>query len=274
MKTFIRGLLTTVLVFTFTLIPVVMFAEKAVTEELLGQYMKEELVNNVVDNLEMNLDQLTTEDVETIKQELKNNEEINQIMDKYGTRIIEDLSKENIEDINMEEDLEIIMKENKDSIEKITGEELSDEQLDQAITEITENNDLDSAYKEIIAEAKQTMPTETKTMIDSYNTITSNQFIIIASIISVVSIIIIALLKKPYYKWIVNVGIAGIISSLFIALIGACLALFLNLVIESTEVTLTVSMTPILTTAAIMFVVSIILFIINNVLDKKTGAKA
>ena len=274
MKTFIRGLLTTVLVFTFTLIPVVMFAEKAVTEELLGQYMKEELVNNVVDNLEMNLDQLTTEDVETIKQELKNNEEINQIMDKYGTRIIEDLSKENIEDINMEEDLEIIMKENKDSIEKITGEELSDEQLDQAITEITENNDLDSAYKEIIAEAKQTMPTETKTMIDSYNTITSNQFIIIASIISVVSIIIIALLKKPYYKWIVNVGIAGIISSLFIALIGACLALFLNLVIESTEVTFTVSMTPIITTAAIMFVVSIILFIINNVLDKKTGAKA
>lgn len=274
MKTFIRGLLTTVLVFTFTLIPVVMFAEKAVTEELLGQYMKEELVNNVVDNLEMNLDQLTTEDIETIKQELKNNEEINQIMDKYGTRIIEDLSKENIEDINMEEDLEIIMKENKDSIEKITGEELSDEQLDQAITEITENNDLDSAYKEIIAEAKQTMPTETKTMIDSYNTITSNQFIIIASIISVVSIIIIALLKKPYYKWIVNVGIAGIISSLFIALIGACLALFLNLVIESTEVTFTVSMTPILTTAAIMFVVSIILFIINNVLDKKTGAKA
>ena len=274
MKTFIRGLLTTVLVFTFTLIPVVMFAEKAVTEELLGQYMKEELVNNVVDNLEMNLDQLTTEDVETIKQELKNNEEINQIMDKYGTRIIEDLSKENIEDINMEEDLEIIMKENKDSIEKITGEELSDEQLDQAITEITENNDLDSTYKEIIAEAKQTMPTETKTMIDSYNTITSNQFIIIASIISVVSIIIIALLKKPYYKWIVNVGIAGIISSLFIALIGACLDLFLNLVIESTEVTFTVSMTPILTTAAIMFVVSIILFIINNVLDKKTGAKA
>ena len=274
MKTFIRGLLTTVLVFTFTLIPVVMFAEKAVTEELLGQYMKEELVNNVVDNLEMNLDQLTTEDIETIKQELKNNEEINQIMDKYGTRIIEDLSKANIEDINMEEDLEIIMKENKDSIEKITGEELSDEQLDQAITEITENNDLDSAYKEIIAEAKQTMPTETKTMIDSYNTITSNQFIIIASIISVVSIIIIALLKKPYYKWIVNVGIAGIISSLFIALIGACLALFLNLVIESTEVTFTVSMTPILTTAAIMFVVSIILFIINNVLDKKTGAKA
>ena len=166
------------------------------------------------------------------------------------------------------------MKENKDSIEKITGEELSDEQLDQAITEITENNDLDSAYKEIIAEAKQTMPTETKTMIDSYNTITSNQFIIIASIISVVSIIIIALLKKPYYKWIVNVGIAGIISSLFIALIGACLVLFLNLVIESTEVTFTVSMTPILTTAAIMFVVSIILFIINNVLDKKTGAKA
>lgn len=45
MKTFIRGVLTTLLVFTFTLIPVVMFAEKTLTEELLGEYMKETLVD-------------------------------------------------------------------------------------------------------------------------------------------------------------------------------------------------------------------------------------
>ena len=43
MKTFIRGILTTVLVFTFTLIPTVMYAERTINNDLIGQYFKEEI---------------------------------------------------------------------------------------------------------------------------------------------------------------------------------------------------------------------------------------
>ena len=43
MKTFIRGILTTVLVFTFTLIPTVMYAERTINNDLVGQYFKEEI---------------------------------------------------------------------------------------------------------------------------------------------------------------------------------------------------------------------------------------
>ena len=97
--------------------------------------------------------------------------------------------------------------------------------------------------------------------------------IMIAVIISVVAIIMIALLKKPYYKWIVNVGIAGIISALFIALIGASISLLFNLVIESMNTTMTVSALPMLITAGIMLVVSIILIVINSILDSKGQRK-
>ena len=38
MKTFIRGILTTILVFTFTLIPTIMYAEQIVNQEIIGTY--------------------------------------------------------------------------------------------------------------------------------------------------------------------------------------------------------------------------------------------
>lgn len=267
MKTFIRGVLTTLLVFTFTLIPVVMFAEKTLTEELLGEYMKETLVDSVVSNLEVDIPELTDQDIENIKQNLTENEEISAIMDKYGNRIIKDLSEEEIKNIDISEDIATIVYENKEILENAVGEEISDEEINQAIEEIEKENNLNDMYQEVIMEAKESMPSETKAMIDGYNNITSNQFIIIALAISIVSIIIIACLKKPYYKWIVNVAIAGIVASLFIALIGSCIALFLNLVIDSLEATIHISSTPMLLTAGIMLAISIILIIINNILD-------
>ena len=106
-------------------------------------------------------------------------------------------------------------------------------------------------------------------MVDGYNTLTSQQFVIVSIIISVIAIVIIALLKKPYYKWIVNVGIAGIISALFIALIGGSISLLVSVVINSINQTIKVSATPMLITAGIMLVVSIGLIVINNILDKK-----
>ena len=175
------------------------------------------------------------------------------------------------EDINLEEDIRNLLVENKDILGEAVGQEITEETIDQAIEEVSKEQDLNEQYKEIIEKTRNELPAESKIMIDSYNNMTSNEFIIILSVISVVAIIIIALLKKPYYKWIVNIGIAGIISALFISLIGACMALILNLVIESMEATMTISATPMLIIAGIMLVVSILLLVINAVLDNNKG---
>ncbi len=268
MKTFIRGVLTTVLIFTFTLIPTVMYAEKMVNEDLIGYYFKEEMTTQLTTALTDNITGLSEEEYNIIKNTIENDKEINEFIDKYSNRIIEDLSKEEIEDISLEEDIRNIFLKNKELIEESIGEKLTDEQLKQAIEEVLPQKNEDNTYQQFIKEARKEMPANAQAMVDSYNTITSNEFIIIAAVISIVATMIIALLKKPYYKWIVNVAIAGIIASLFITLIGGSLSLLANLVIEATETTLKISATPMLVTAGIMLVISISLVVINNILDK------
>lgn len=269
MKTFIRGILTTVLVFTFTLIPTIIYAEETINNDLIGGYFKEEITNQITDTMTDNLDGISEEEYNKIKNAIKNNKEINAFVEKYSNRIIEDLSKEKIEDVDLEEDIKNILRGNKQLIEDATGEKISEEELNQAIDEVLAGEDTENAYKKIIKETKKGLPNDAQTMVDSYNTITSDQFIIVSVIISVIAIVIIALLKKPYYKWIVNVGIAGIISALFIALIGGSISLLANVVINSIEGMIKVSATPMLITSGIMLLVSIILIIINSVLDKK-----
>lgn len=268
MKTFIRGVLTTVLVFTFTLIPTVIYAEKMVNEDLIGGYFKEEITSQMTEALTDNLTGLSEEEYNKIKNTIENDKEINAFIEKYSNRIIEDLSKEEIDDINLEEDLKNIFLGNKDLIESAIGEEITDEQLNQAIDEVMADENAENAYQQIIEEVRQEMPADAQTMVDSYNTITSDGFVIVSAIISIVAIIIIALLKKPYYKWVINVGIAGIIAALFIILIGGSISLIGNLVIESMEGTLEMSATPMLITAGVMLVISIVLIVINSVLDK------
>lgn len=273
MKTIIRGLLTTVLVFTFTMVPTVIFAEKSVNEKLIGEYTKEEVSKQMTTTLQQELPELTTKEIEIIQTKIDNSKTINDIINKYTNRILKDLSSDKVENINIKNDIATILEENKSIVEETLDRKIADEDYDRVIDEIVNNDALDDAYKHLIEDTKNNMPKETKTMIEGYNTITSDQFIITTIIISIVSIILIALLKKPYYKWIVNVGIAGIISSLFICLIGASIVLLLNIVIDTLDQPISISASPMFVTAAIMLIISVVLIIINNTLDKKLEQK-
>ena len=274
MKTFIRGILTTVLVFTFTLIPTIIYAEQTVNQGIVGNYGKEEIARQMTERLGESFPELSEKELNELEENLQNNEQVDELVDKYSEKIIRDLSEDNIEDVNFEEDLRTFILENKSTIEEASGHELTEEEIDAAMNEVIQNEDLNETYKQIITEAKQEMPEESQTMIDSYNNITSENFMIALVIITVISIIIIALLKKPYYKWIVNIAIAGIISAIFTALIGGCMALVLNLAMTSLEGMSAVSATPIIITSGIMLIISIILLVINSILDKKGNRHA
>lgn len=269
MKTFIRGILTTVLVFSFTLIPTIIYAEKTINNDLIGEYFKEEITSQITETMIDNLDGLSTEEYNKVKNDIENNKEINAFIEKYSNRILEDLSKEKVDDVNLEEDIKNLLHGNKELIEQAVGEKVTDEELDQALDTVFTGEDAEYSYQEIIKEVRNELPADAQAMVDGYNTLTSQQFVIVSIIISVIAIVIIALLKKPYYKWIVNVGIAGIISALFIALIVGSISLLVSVVINSINQTIKVSATPMLITAGIMLVVSIGLIVINNILDKK-----
>ena len=271
MKTFIRGILTTVLVFTFTLIPTVMYAEQIVNQEIIGTYGKEEIIKQMSESFKNEFPELTDENIKELEDNLRTNETIDNLMNKYSDKIMKDLTTDEIENINIEDDLKTFMKENKATIEQVTGQNISDEKLDEFVDEVTQDEDINEAYKKMIEEAKTSMPEEGQAVLDGYNNVTTDNFMIGLIITSIISIIIIALLKKTYYKWIVNIAIAGFVSALFVALIGGSVALVLNVAIEIE--TVGISAMPMLITSGIMLLVSIVLIVINSILDSRKAKR-
>lgn len=269
MKTFIRGVLTTILVCTFTLIPTIMYTEKSINQQLVGAYGKEALATQISESFKENFPDLTEEDITTMEENIRENEKIDALVNKYSEKIIQDLSKKEIEDFDVRQDLKTFITENKQTIEEAIGRKITDQEVEEILNETMENEKVNESYKEIITQARESIPEDNQELIDGYNKVTTDSFMIGLIIASIICIIMIALLKKPYYKWIVNIAIAGIISSFFIALIGGSIALVLNLLIESVGESHTVSVTPVLITSGIILGTSIILLIINSMLDKK-----
>lgn len=271
MKTFIRGILTTVLVFTFTLIPTIMYAEQIVNQEIIGTYGKEEVIKQMSESLKNEFPEITDENIKELEDSLRTNETIDNLMNKYTDKIMKDLTTDEIEDINIEEDLKTFMEENKVTIEEATGQSISDEKLDELVEEVTQSEDINASYKKMIEEAKNSMSEEGQVVLNRYQSVTTDNFMMGLIITSIISIVIIALLKKPYYKWIVNIAIAGIVSALFIALIGGSIALVLNVAIEIE--TVGISAMPMLITSGIMLLVSIVLIVINSILDSRKAKR-
>lgn len=276
MKTFIRGFLTTLLIVTFTLIPLVMYVEKTINEDLLGAYLEDTISDNLKENMKSEeVFDLTEEEQQALEEEFENNESLQEFVNKYKNQILKDInsSEVNKEDINFEEDVRQLLLDNKELIEKTTGKTLTDEEYEELIDKELEKENLNIAYEQIVSGAKQGLNEDEQQVLQGYQTLTSEEFIIIASIISVIAITIIALLKKPYYKWIVNLSIAGIVSALLISLVASALALVINTVLTSNNLSYLVSASPMLITSGIMILVSIILLILNKVLDHTRSKK-
>ena len=150
MKTFIRGILTTVLVFSFTLIPTIIYAEKTINNDLIGEYFKEEITSQITETMIDNLDGLSTEEYNKVKNDIENNKEINAFIEKYSNRILEDLSKEKVDDVNLEEDIKNLLHGNKELIEQAVGEKVTDEELDQALDTVFTGEDAEYSYTKMV----------------------------------------------------------------------------------------------------------------------------
>ena len=275
MKTVIRGFLTTLLIVIFTILATTIYVDKTINEDVLGTYLKDSISSQLTDNIEEQYPELTGEEYEQLEEKIKNNESLNSFIEKYKDQIMNDMTGEDVnpEDVDLKEDIKQLLLENKEYVEQATGVEISDEEYETAIDEAFDREDPNIVYSQIIKDTKQTLSEDDKNIIKGYQYITSNQFIMILSIAAVVVTLLIALLKKPYYKWIVNLGIAGFVSGILISIIGVGITLMINMIINTNEITFSISSVPMLITAAIMIVISIILFILNAVLDNHKEKK-
>lgn len=140
---------------------------------------------------------------------------------KFVMNYIETLMNEDVDTtkINIGEDILEFVTANKEKIEEITGQPIDMEKLEE-FTKSTEMQEINEQYILMITDVKKNVPVEVKNMIQTYNFFLTNNFKILMTVISVVSILGIALIDKSWYSWLKPVSkvliCCGIVIGLFV----------------------------------------------------------
>lgn len=269
MKKFIIGILTFVLVLTFTLIPTTIFLEKTIKEDILRKVMTKQVATKTVEVITSTDEKIDNSTKDKIKDKIENNEEFQSVVNKYSDKILQDITENNIDDVNIKEDVIKIIEENKQIIEQNLDTKMDNQEIEDIVDKLDEELDLNSTYKKAIIKTKNELPKEAKKVLKIYNIITDNNTLYLLIGLSILNIIIITVLKKPHFKSLTNISVAGIISSIDTSILIVIIGLIFNLAIENIEYLKPISVVNALIIELIIFIISIVLLIINSIINKK-----
>ena len=269
MKKFIIGILTFALVLTFTLIPTTIFLEKTIKEDILRKIMTKQVATKTVEVITSTDEKIDNSTKDKIKDKIENNEEFQSVVNKYSDKILQDITENNTDDVNIKEDVIKIIEENKQIIEQDLDTKINNQEIEDIVDKLDEELDLNSTYKKTLIKTKNEVPKEAKKVLKIYTIITDNNTLYLLIGLSILNIIIITVLKKPHFKSLTNISVAGIISSIDKSILIVIIGLIFNLAIENIEYLKPISVVNALIIELIIFIISIVLLIINSIINKK-----
>lgn len=269
MKVLIRGLLTTVMVITIFLLCSCTYVKQIINDEIISHIGRETFTTEISDSIESQMPEIDEQKKQEIKDLLDNNEQLNNIVDTISERIVADLSKDEIENIDINDDIKTFLQENKDLFIGAIGDEISEEEIDQAIDEAISETDFNQVYRDAVKSVQNDMDQDVQTVLDIYNYITSQEFLTILIIVFVVAMAITFLLQKPHYKGIVNVSIATIVSAVLVVPIALIMNMILQAILEEIDTAIALNANPIWMSAGCLLAIGILLLIVNYLIEQK-----
>ena len=269
MKVLIRGLLTTVMVITIFLLCSCTYVKQIINDEIISHIGRETFTTEISNSIESQMPEIDEQKKQEIKDLLDNNEQLNNIVDTISERIVADLSKDEIENIDINDDIKTFLQENKDLFIGAIGDEISEEEIDQAIDEAISETDFNQVYRDAVKSVQNDMDQDVQTVLDIYNYITSQEFLTILIIVFVVAMAITFLLQKPHYKGIVNVSIATIVSAVLVVPIALIMNMILQAILEEIDTAIALNANPIWMSAGCLLAIGILLLIVNYLIEQK-----
>lgn len=269
MKVLIRGLLTTVMVITIFLLCSCTYVKQIINDEIISHIGRETFTTEISDSIESQMPEIDEQKKQEIKDLLDNNEQLNNIVDTISERIVADLSKDEIENIDINDDIKTFLQENKDLFIGAIGDEISEEEIDQAIDEAISETDFNQVYRDAVKSVQNDIDQDVQTVLDVYNYITSQEFLTILIIVFVVAMAITFLLQKPHYKGIVNVSIATIVSAVLVVPIALIMNMILQAILEEIDTAIALNANPIWMSAGCLLAIGILLLIVNYLIEQK-----
>ena len=208
---------------------------------------------------------------------LKNSEDINklledqrvqEIINKYIDITLDNLTSEEIKNIDIESDIINYINENKELIKEITGKEVTPEMIEDTKKVIEESN-LNETIEDTIESTKESISTEEKIVLKGYKEIISTKTRIIVIGLIALCLLLIAIIEKSFYKWIKTGSICTIISGILVLLMGFILKLIVTSILPLPSFNVSYLYKSGLIQLIIGIVILIIYIVLNKVLVKK-----
>ena len=172
--------------------------------------VKEEIANNIdeiiTDAYNINNEQINKE----IKENLENSNITQEITNEYLNSIIKSLESNDKNPPNINNYIEKIIDENEETLSK-HNTTLNEEQKNTIIAEIN-TTVINDTYEKIINNLDTNITNQNNNIIKLYNILISNTFKIILTILIAIDVLMIAIIKKSFYKWTYNLSIAARIN--------------------------------------------------------------
>ena len=242
----------------------------------IGKVVNKNIINNLIKNTVITEstkvlveDEVPEEKIDVIKSKIQSNKSIDEMVSKYADITMDSLSGKNIDDIDLSSDMKTIIIENKSIIEDELNVKVSDSDLEKAIDEANQSGELTKVYKETIENTKSNLSEEAVSALKIYNMIIKIDFQLFVLVGIIIVCGLIGIIKKSLYKWLFNLGMSSLISSIINTMLFTLFTLFINLSLDNIGNSFTVNVLDSVILPIIVFVISIVLLIIYKILKSK-----
>ena len=274
MKKIIKVFLSFVIVLLMLFLTISFNLNKVIVDGVIKEIIITKVIPKKVNNPNISEDIINTL---PLPDYLKNSEDINklledqrvqEIINKYIDITLDNLTSEEIKNIDIESDIINYINENKELIKEITGKEVTPEMIEDTKKVIEESN-LNEAIEDTIESTKESISTEEKIVLKGYKEIISTKTRIIVIGLIALCLLLIAIIEKSFYKWIKTGSICTIISGVLVLLMGFILKLIVTSILPLPSFNVSYLYKSGLIQLIIGIVILIIYIVLNKVLVKK-----
>lgn len=274
MKKIIKVFLSFIIVLLMLFLTISFNLNKVIVDGVIKEIIITKISAKKVNNPNISEDVINTlplpdylKDSEDINKLLED-ERVQEIINKYIDITLDNLTSEEIKNIDIESDIINYINENKELIKEITGKEVTNEMIEDTKKVIEESN-LNETIEETIVSTKESISTEEKIVLKGYKEIISTKTRIITISLILLCLLLIALIDKSFYKWIKTGSICTIISGILVLLMGFILKIIVTSILPLPSFNVSYLYKSGLIQLIIGLIILIIYIVLNKILIKK-----
>lgn len=249
-------------------IPIKSMASEAVSNAIVAS----ETTSQLQQVIKENFPNVSNQQIEQVQEVISNSSSINSFTSDLLDQVSEAaLNNETIDATQITDQISQLFTENISEIESVIGQEITDEQVALIQEKLSDpdgnlQHKIDSAVTSVTSGSSSTQD-----FLSTYQTITSTTVKVVCVIGIIVCIVLLGLLDKSLFRWMIYGGIGAIISAIIVGL-------FVPLVINAIEFTIgnsflgmsiDIPVTSLRLEGLIIGVIGIILVVVYLILNRK-----